>query len=64
MLGCITMQKLEDKYNNKLPVCFNPDLLPKLTSVQIIYFDKMRIEQVGDPLLATKCRFIVLELIE
>ena len=50
MLGRIKMYTFNIEHNNNLPAFFNPELLPKLTCVQIVLFDEMYIEREGGPL--------------
>ena len=50
MRGVITKQQLQEEYNGKLPDHYNPDLLPKLSRHQVIFFDEMHMNQEGDPI--------------
>ena len=50
MRGVITKQQLQEEYNGKLPDHYNPDLLPKLSRHQVIFFEEMHMNQEGGPI--------------
>ena len=51
MLGRIIMRTLLEEYgSNAIPNYYNPDLLPCLTTKQIVYYDEMHVKQEGVPL--------------
>ena len=41
---------LEEYESNAIPDYYNPDLLPHLTTEQIVYYDEMHVKQEGGPL--------------
>ena len=41
---------LEEYGSNCIPDYYNPDLLPHLTTEQIVFYDEMHVEQEGGPL--------------
>ena len=49
MRGVITKDELQQEYKDTLPDHFNPDLLPKLSRHQVVFFDEMHMNQEGGP---------------
>ena len=51
MLGRITRRALLEEYgSNCIPNYYNPDLLPHLTTEQVIFYDEMHVKQEGGTL--------------
>ena len=54
MRGEITIEQLNEEYNNNIPNEYDPRLLPTLTRNQIVFFDESHLEQEAGPVYRCK----------